>query len=104
VQVDPVRLAPAFQCPTDGPALGVARASLGEAFGRPSVEAGSGGSIPLLGALQAVSPAAEFVLWGAEDMASARIHSSDESVDPDEIERMIVAQAVFLRDLAAAGA
>jgi hypothetical protein len=37
---------------------------------------------------------------GPQDMASSRIHASDESVDPSEIERMILAQAFFLEELA----
>jgi acetylornithine deacetylase/succinyl-diaminopimelate desuccinylase-like protein len=99
-----VKTAPPFRCPTDGPAFVAARAALEEAFGAPAQEAGSGGSIPLLQTLHRVSPGAEFILWGAEDLAEARIHASDESVDPAEIERMILAQALFLRDLAAHGA
>ena len=52
-------------------------------------------------ALQPASPRAEFILWGDEDVARSRIHSSDESVDPAEIERMILAQALLLRELGA---
>ena len=59
-------------------------------------EAGSGGSIPLLKTLQGVAPRAEFILWGPEDVAGARIHASDESVDPAEIEAMTVAQVLLL--------
>ncbi len=89
-----------FQCATDGPAYAAARRALESAFGRPPGEAGSGGSIPLLQTLQRAAPEAEFILWGAQDLAGARIHSSDESVDPSEIERMILAQAFFLQELA----
>jgi acetylornithine deacetylase/succinyl-diaminopimelate desuccinylase-like protein len=89
-----------FRCATDGPGYAAARRALEAAFGRPAGEAGSGGSIPLLQTLRRVAPEAEFILWGPEDMAKARIHASDESVDPAEIERMIVAQAVFLEELA----
>jgi hypothetical protein len=32
-------------------------------------------------------PNAEFILWGAEDTAKARIHASDESVDPQRSRR-----------------
>jgi acetylornithine deacetylase/succinyl-diaminopimelate desuccinylase-like protein len=104
VEVERVKTAPPFRCTTGGPAFVAARAALQEAFGAPAGEAGSGGSIPLLQALQRVSPDAEFILWGAEDLAGSRIHASDESVDPAEIERMILAQVLFLRDLAAHGA
>jgi hypothetical protein len=62
-------------------------------------EARSGGSIPLLRTLQQASPRAEFILWGAEDLAAARIHASDESVDPGEIERLVVAQVLLLQRL-----
>ena len=44
--------------------------------------------------------AAEFILWGPEDVAGARIHASDESVDPAEIEAMTVAQILLLDRLA----
>ena len=68
--------------------------------GSRSGEAGSGGSIPLLRTLQEAAPRAEFILWGPEDVAAARIHASDESVDPSEIEKMVVAQALLIQLLA----
>ncbi len=42
------------------------------------------------------------MLWGlgAEDVAAARIHASDESVDPAEIGKMIVPKALVLERLA----
>jgi acetylornithine deacetylase/succinyl-diaminopimelate desuccinylase-like protein len=100
VEVERVDAVPGFRCPTDGPAYAAARRALEEAYGRPAGEAGSGGSIPLLQTLQQAAPNAEFVLWGPEDRAAARIHASDESVDPSEIERMILAQAFLLQRLA----
>ena len=53
----------------------------------------------LLRTLQQAAPNAEFILWGAEDTALSRIHASDESVDPGEIERLVVAQALLLQRL-----
>jgi acetylornithine deacetylase/succinyl-diaminopimelate desuccinylase-like protein len=100
VQVERVDAVPGFRCPTDGPAYAAARRALDEAYGKPPGEAGSGGSIPLLETLQQAAPNAEFILWGPEDLAAARIHASDESVDPYEIERMILAQAFLLQRLA----
>ena len=85
--------------PTGPPTPRGAR-SMAEAFGTPVGEAGCGGSIPLLRTLQPVAPRAEFILWGPEDVAGARIHASDESVDPAEIEKMVVAQALLLQKLA----
>jgi acetylornithine deacetylase/succinyl-diaminopimelate desuccinylase-like protein len=100
VEVERVDAAPPFRCPTGGPAYAAARRALEEAYGTPAGEAGSGGSIPLLQTLQQAAPNAEFILWGPEDRAGARIHASDESVDPSEIERMILAQAFLLQRLA----
>jgi acetylornithine deacetylase/succinyl-diaminopimelate desuccinylase-like protein len=99
VEVKRTKEAPPFLCATDGPGYAAARWAMEQAFGKPVGEAGSGGSIPLLRTLQTAAPAAEFILWGAEDMAAARIHASDESVDPTEIERLVVAQALLLQRL-----
>src|SRR6478609_3269895 len=100
VEVQRTKAAPPFLCKTDGPGNAAARDALAEAYGRPAGEAGCGGSIPLLRTLETAAPGAEFVLWGPEDVAAARIHASDESVDPSEIEKMIVAQALLLQRLA----
>ena len=100
VEVKRTKEAPPFLCRTDGPGYAAARAALSAAFDRPTGEAGSGGPIPLLQTLHRVAPNAEFILWGPEDTAQARIHASDESVDPTEIERIIVAQALLLQQLA----
>lgn len=101
VEVRRTKAAPPFTCPTDGPAYAAARDALEQAYGRPVGEAGSGASIPLLRTLQTASPGAEFILWGPEDVAKSRIHASDESVDPSEIEHLVVAQALLLQNLAA---
>jgi acetylornithine deacetylase/succinyl-diaminopimelate desuccinylase-like protein len=103
VEVERVDAVPGFRCATDGPAYAAARRALEEAYGKSPGEAGSGGSIPLLQTLQQAAPNAEFILWGPEDLAGARIHASDESVDPSEIERMILAQAFLLQRLAGGG-
>ncbi|MEP9361343.1 M20/M25/M40 family metallo-hydrolase [Nocardioides sp. CN2-186] len=100
VEVTRTKEAPPFRCATDGRGYDAARSALAEAYGKPAAEAGSGGSIPLLRTLQRNCPAAEFILWGPEDVAKARIHASDESVDPAEIEKMVVAQARLLVHLA----
>jgi acetylornithine deacetylase/succinyl-diaminopimelate desuccinylase-like protein len=50
--------------------------------------------------LQRAAPRADVILWGAEDLAHARIHAPNESVDPAEIERMVLAQVLTLRNLA----
>jgi acetylornithine deacetylase/succinyl-diaminopimelate desuccinylase-like protein len=69
-----------------------------EAFGRPMVTTGQGGSIPLATALADLVPAAEIMLLGVEEPAS-RIHAPNESVHPGELRRTALAQALFLADL-----
>jgi acetylornithine deacetylase/succinyl-diaminopimelate desuccinylase-like protein len=100
IEVQRTKEAPGFKCKTDGPGYAAARKALEEAYGKPVADAGSGGSIPLLRKLQGAAPRAEFILWGPEDVAAARIHASDESVDPSEIEKMVIAQALLIQLLA----
>jgi acetylornithine deacetylase/succinyl-diaminopimelate desuccinylase-like protein len=88
-----------FACRTDGPAYTAARRALAEAYGRPAVEVGSGGSIPLVPALAEVLPGAEILLMGAMDDRS-NTHAQDESVDLAEVERAALAEALLLRYLA----
>jgi acetylornithine deacetylase/succinyl-diaminopimelate desuccinylase-like protein len=77
-------------------AYGAVRRALAEAFGRDDVaEAGSGGSIPLVPMLADTFPGIQVMITGAGDDAS-NYHSIDESVDLADLERMIVAEALFL--------
>lgn len=88
-----------FGARTDGAAYRAAAAAMEEAYGRPAVQVGSGGSIPLVTALAQAVPQAEIIVWGAQD-EGARIHSADESVDLAELERAALAEALFLERLA----
>ncbi len=99
VEVTRVKASDAFLAPKGGPAMDAAAEALSAAYGKETSEVGSGGSIPLLETLAKASPGAEFILLGAED-APANIHGANESVHPDEIERMIVAQALLIDRLA----
>ncbi len=99
VEVLSPRASPAFVTRTDGPACTAALHALEQVYDRQPSQVGSGGSIPLLNLLAKISPQAEFILWGAEDLAQARIHGPDESVDPTEIERMTAAEAITLLEL-----
>lgn len=101
VTVTPNKKSPAFHQGIDGAAFAAMRTALGTAYDTEQVGlVGSGGSIPLLDQLRAASPDADFVLIGAEDAALSRIHGPNESVDPTEIERMALAQALLLQSLA----
>lgn len=99
VEVRDIKASDAFKAPTGGPAMAAATEALAAAYGKAPSEVGSGGSIPLLETLAEASPGAEFILWGAED-ALANIHGANESVHPDEIERMAIAQSLLLVALA----
>ncbi len=99
VEVTEVTKNSGFVCPTGGPGYIAARTALENAFGKPVGEIGAGGSIPLLDVLRAAVPAAEFILWGAQDASYSRIHGTDESVDLGELERFIVAQSLLFQVL-----
>jgi len=99
LEVHDVKASDAFIAPEGGPAMAAASEALAGAYGKPPSEVGSGGSIPLLETLAIASPGAEFILWGAED-AVANIHGANESVHPDEIERMTIAQVLLIEALA----
>jgi cysteinylglycine-S-conjugate dipeptidase len=99
VSIKEVMAADAFTVTDGGPGLKAARRALTEVYGKAPADIGSGGTIPLLQRLENAAPQAEFVLWGASD-AAALIHGPNESVDPNEIEKMIMAQALTLQYLA----
>jgi acetylornithine deacetylase/succinyl-diaminopimelate desuccinylase-like protein len=72
--------------------------ALSEAFdGKDVVEMGSGGSIPLVPLLAETFPGIQVLIVGAGDDRS-NYHSIDESVDLRDLERMIVAESLFLLD------
>jgi acetylornithine deacetylase/succinyl-diaminopimelate desuccinylase-like protein len=97
VEVREVSHNPGFICPTDGPGFATASRALETAFKKPVRKMGAGGSIPLLQVLHNAVPQAEFILWGAQDTSFSRIHGTNESVDIYELERLIVAQSLFLQ-------
>lgn len=84
-----------FRAATDGPAYQTIAAAMGDAYGVPMASLGQGGSIPLCNVLADTFPDAELILMGVEEPACL-IHAPNESVDPSEIERMAVAEALFL--------
>lgn len=98
VATTPIEACPGLRVESAGICHRTARAALAEAYGRAPSEVGGGAPIPLLHSLAAASPGAELILWGAQD-ADANVHGADESVDPGEIERMALAQALLLARL-----
>jgi acetylornithine deacetylase/succinyl-diaminopimelate desuccinylase-like protein len=86
---------PPFRLPAAGPATAALESALREAFGKEVVRIGEGGSIPLATTLHETFPEAEIALLGVEDPLAA-MHAPNESVDPGEIERIALAEALFL--------
>jgi cysteinylglycine-S-conjugate dipeptidase len=87
-----------FLAVADGRASVIVKAALQDAFGAGVVRVGQGGSVPLVAAFHDAAPEAEIILFGAEE-PSCRIHSADESVSLDELERCVLAEALFLTRL-----
>jgi acetylornithine deacetylase/succinyl-diaminopimelate desuccinylase-like protein len=100
VEVEKVKVGQPFAVDESHPAIIAANDALNAAYGAPVESIGSGASIPLVASLKKVAPEGAIILWGAEDTAQSRIHASDESVDPGEIERMIAAQTLFILGVA----
>lgn len=99
LEIERNSLASPFSADTSGPALGILSRALADAYGASeTAEIGSGGSIPLCNALLSHYPEAELALFGIEE-PSCRIHSADESVSPDEIRDIGVAELLFLSRL-----
>ena len=88
-----------FAALTSGPAYDATRAALAIAWGGDPLTMASGGSIPLLNALQAAVPDAEILLFGAED-GQCNLHAPNERVLLDEFERAVTAEAEFFREYA----
>ncbi len=101
VAVEPEQVGQPFRATTDGPVFAALSDALAEAFGRPTVTAGQGGSIPLCNVFASVLPGVPVVLLGVEEPACL-IHAPNESVAPSEIESLAVGEALFLARLARA--
>lgn len=87
-----------FSGTTSGPGFEAMDEALRTAYGADEVlQMGQGGSIPLCNVFAETFPDADIMLLGVEEPACL-IHAPNESVDPTEIERLAVAQAIFLRD------
>lgn len=99
VEIGDIHSSSGFICPTGGPGYEAAKTVLAAVYQHPVSETGGGGSIPLMNVLKHTVPGAEFILWGCEDNERSRIHGANESVAVDELERMIVTQALLLQAL-----
>ncbi|GII01048.1 dipeptidase [Planobispora takensis] len=90
-----------FLSDTGGAARSALNRAMERAFGRPPRDVGAGGSIPLVSTFVRQFPAAEILLFGAED-DGASIHAPNERVVIEELRRTAVAEAIFLQEYASA--
>ncbi len=100
VEVTPRGQGQPFCADTGSPAYAAMAEAMREAYdGAPMETAGQGGSIPLCNTLAALYPRAEILLIGLSE-PSARIHAVNESVSPEELRRLSLAEAHFLLNYA----
>ncbi|MCL2553975.1 MAG: dipeptidase [Actinomycetia bacterium] len=90
-----------FAADTSSPAYAAMAEAMQEAYGQDMAVAGNGGSIPLCNTLATLYPRAEILLIGLSE-PEAQIHAVNESVSPEELEKLALTEALFLRRYAAA--
>ena len=94
LEVLPGAIGNGFSAETSGPAYAAARGAMEAAWGTEPSFAATGGSIPLVNALNAAVPGAEILLLGTTD-GYANIHAPNERVLLDEFEKAVVVEAEF---------
>ncbi len=99
VTVTPGAAGEGFLAKTDGPAYAAAGTAMTAAYSKDVVHYGEGGSIPLVAAFLGAIPGAELITSGARKNPSAEIRPN-ESVSIDELERCILAEALFIAGMA----
>ncbi|MFD6177106.1 MULTISPECIES: dipeptidase [unclassified Isoptericola] len=92
----------AFHAAGDSAAMRAARAAFAAAWGTDPVDIGVGGSIPFIADLLEFFPDASVLVTGVEDPDS-RAHGADESVHLGELRKVVLAEALLLRQVAAQG-
>ena len=95
VEIETEAVSEPFAGSTNGTARAAFREALADAYGRRPIDVGQGGAIPVCNAFNEAYPNAEILLFGVEEPLSA-IHSPNESVDPGELERIALAECLFL--------
>jgi acetylornithine deacetylase/succinyl-diaminopimelate desuccinylase-like protein len=89
-----------FRADTSSPAYTAMAEAMRAAYDGTEMQvAGQGGSIPLCNTLAALYPEAEILLIGLSE-PEAQIHAVNESVSPQELERMSLTEALFLANYA----
>nr|WP_307865147.1 dipeptidase [Myceligenerans salitolerans] len=88
-----------FLAPADSAAMRAARDAFAAAWGTQPVDIGVGGSIPFIADLLEVFPDAAILVTGVEDPDS-RAHGANESVHLGELEKVVLAEALLLSNVA----
>jgi len=101
VTVVPCREGEPHRIDVSGHAFQAYRRACADTWGRPPVEPGSGGSLPLAAALAAAYPESEMLLTGIEDPDS-NTHSENESVHLGDLRNCCINEAMLLGHLARA--
>jgi acetylornithine deacetylase/succinyl-diaminopimelate desuccinylase-like protein len=91
-----------FGAPADSAAMRAARTAFAAAWGTDPVDIGVGGSIPFIADLLQAYPDAAVLVTGVEDPDS-RAHGANESVHLGELRKVVLAEALLLRELARTG-
>jgi len=93
---------PAIKVPTDSPFLEAARAALADAYGRPAVQIGCGGSIPVVGEFKSILGIDTLLLgFGLDD---DRMHSPNEKFELACFDNGMKAHAALLHRVGAMAA
>jgi len=99
VTVEPGGTVASYTARTGGRAYRAAHAALAEAWGRPAVDMGTGGSIAFVTAFAESVPGAEILITGVED-PDTRAHGANESLHLAMFERACLAETLLLGNLA----
>ncbi|MGW2843325.1 M20/M25/M40 family metallo-hydrolase [Streptomyces sp. NPDC001493] len=100
VTVEQIGQGQPFRADVASPAYTSMAAAMRVAYpGEEMQTAGMGGSIPLCNTLAQLYPESEILLIGLSE-PEAQIHAVNESVSPEELERLAVAEALFLQNYA----
>ncbi|MDO4919403.1 dipeptidase [Kocuria sp.] len=96
-------MGPAFQADTGAVSSRIALWAFEQAWGRPAVSAGMGGSIPFTAPLTEAYPGVELLITGIED-PDTRAHSANESLHIGDFLNAVTAESLILTALAEQGA
>lgn len=99
VTVTPGSAGGSYAIDTDTHASHAMRAAMREAWAAEPADIGVGGSIPFVAAFAETFPDAALLLTGCVD-PQARLHSTNESIDLEELRRAITAEIGFLARMA----